>query len=102
MTRTKVVALLAVVVLMLGACAAGPSSLTGTADADGDVAGFWDGLWHGIIAPITFIVSLFTDNVTPYDVNNTGGWYNFGFLLGAGVSLGGSGGGAASRRRRRD
>ena len=95
-------ALLTVLVLVLGACAPGPSSLTGTADADGDVAGFWDGLWHGFIAPVTFIISLFTENVTPYDVNNSGGWYNFGFLFGAAISLGGNGGGAASRRRRRE
>jgi len=26
-------------------------------------AGFWAGLWHGIIAPITFIVSLFNPGV---------------------------------------
>lgn len=46
--------------------------------------GFWSGLWHGWISTISFIVSLFSDNVSVYAVNNTGGWYDFGFLLGIG------------------
>ncbi len=45
-------------------------------------AGFWAGLWHGIIAPITFIVSLFADGVRIYETNNNGRWYDFGFMLG--------------------
>lgn len=51
-------------------------------------AGFWAGLWHGLILIITFIISLFTDSVTIYEINNTGGWYNFGFVFGAIISLG--------------
>lgn len=51
-------------------------------------AGFWAGLWHGLILIITFIISLFTDSVTIYEINNTGGWYHFGFVLGAIISLG--------------
>jgi hypothetical protein len=46
--------------------------------------GFWGGLWHGIIAPIDFIVMLFKDNVTMYAQNNNGAWYAFGFLIGSG------------------
>lgn len=63
----------------------------------GEPAGFWLGLWHGIIAPFTFIISLFTDSVSVYAVNNTGGWYVFGFLLGVGAFS--SGAGRASKRR---
>jgi hypothetical protein len=33
-------------------------------------------------------------------VHNNGGWYNFGFLLGVMVLLGGGGSGAARRRYR--
>jgi len=47
------------------------------------------GLWHGLIAPITFIISIFTKNVRFYEVHNTGFWYNFGFVLGAGLFLSG-------------
>jgi len=54
-------------------------------------AGFLAGLWHGLILPITFIVSLFSPNVRFYEKNNSGLWYDFGFILGASSSLGGSG-----------
>ena len=47
--------------------------------------GFWSGLWHGIIAPISFFGSLLDDEIAMYAVNNNGGWYNFGFVLGAGM-----------------
>ena len=83
------VLVLAVAALVLTACAAGPNPEVGIADADGTLAGFWLGLWHGIIAPITFIISLFTDDVSIYAVNNSGGWYDFGFVLGAGILFGG-------------
>jgi hypothetical protein len=48
-------------------------------------AGFWVGLWHGIIAPIVFFVSLFYDTVSIYETNNNGPWYEFGFLIGVGA-----------------
>lgn len=51
--------------------------------------GFWGGLWHGIIAPISFVGSLFWDDIAMYAVNNNGGWYDFGFVLGAGILFGG-------------
>ena len=57
-------------------------------------AGFLAGLWHGLILPITFIVSLFSMNVRIYETNNSGRWYDFGFFLGASSSLGSSGAGA--------
>lgn len=53
--------------------------------------GFLWGLWHGIIAPVSFVGSLFMDDVALYAVNNNGGWYDFGFVLGAGIIFGGSG-----------
>jgi len=87
--RTLLFALLACT-LLLGACAAGANPTADIADADGDVAGFWLGVWHGVIAPITFIVSLFSDGVNVYEVHNNGGWYNFGFVLGAVFLIGGS------------
>lgn len=47
--------------------------------------GFWGGLWHGFISPISFIGSLFFDSIDMYAINNNGGWYRFGFVLGAGI-----------------
>jgi hypothetical protein len=54
-------------------------------------AGFIAGLWHGIISPIVFVVSLFVSDVRIYEVNNKGLWYDFGFLVGISASLGGGG-----------
>jgi hypothetical protein len=45
-------------------------------------AGFWAGVWHGNIAAITFVVSLFNKDVSIYETHNNGAWYNLGFLLG--------------------
>ena len=81
------------IVLLLSACAAGPNPAT----AEAERAGFWLGLWHGFIIPVTFVISLFTDNVNVYEVANTGNWYDFGFFLGAMVTL--SGGSRATKRR---
>lgn len=90
----------AAVLLLLSACAgaAGPNNVAHM--ATGHTSGFWAGLWHGIILPIAFIVSLFSDHVGVYDVHNNGGWYNFGFVLGAGVLLGGGGRRARVSRRK--
>ncbi len=49
--------------LVVSSCAAGPNQLRNTPDEDGEVAGFWMGLWHGLISPITFVVSLFSKTV---------------------------------------
>ena len=78
-------------ILTLVGCSAGPNSSANKAAVDGIIAGFWLGLWHGIISPITFIISLFSNSVNFYEVHNNGGWYNFGFVLGAGILFGGSG-----------
>jgi hypothetical protein len=79
-------------------CTAGPNVFKNTPGPNGSVAGFWLGLWHGFILPFAFVVSLFSEKVTIYEVHNTGIWYNFGFLLGAAMIWGG-GGGASARRR---
>lgn len=86
--------------LVLAACAAGPNTAVDVPSTEGELAGFWLGLWQGIITPITFIFSLFSENVSIYEIHNSGGWYDFGFLLGAGFFLGGSGAGANGVRRR--
>jgi hypothetical protein len=83
--------------LLLAACAAGPNELV---DTGPDPAGFWLGLWQGLISPITFIVSLFTTNVNIYEVQNNGNWYDFGFVLGVACAFGSGGwGGTAGMRR---
>ena len=74
---------------LLAACAAGRGGADLRIGPGGQSAGFWLGLWHGFISPITFIVSLFTESVSVYEVHNSGNWYDFGFVLGAGILFGG-------------
>lgn len=82
------------ILLLLSSCAAGPNPAVGSG---GDPAGFWLGLWHGIILPVTFVISLFTDTVSVYEAVNDGNWYDFGFFLGVLIALGG--GGSQARRK---
>lgn len=93
-TSLRWVLLAGVLMLVLAACAAGTNAAVDVPSAEGEVAGFWLGLWHGVIVPITWLISLFSDTVSIYEVHNNGGWYDTGFLLGAGMFLGGSGAGA--------
>ncbi len=53
-------------------------------------AGFWAGLWHGFILPITFVIRLFNPKVGIYEINNNGRWYDFGFFLGVWIIFGGA------------
>lgn len=99
MNLRRLLPLLVLLVIVLGACSAGANPEVGLPAADGDVAGFWTGLWHGLIAPITFLISLFKDTVNVYDVNNNGNWYDFGFVFGLSIAFGGSCRGAKRRRR---
>ena len=82
--------IVAFVLLLLTACTASYNPLVGEANAEGDIAGFWLGLWHGFICLITFFLSLFAKSIAIYEVHNNGGWYDFGFLLGASFALGSS------------
>ncbi len=81
--------------LMVCGCAAGPQ---GPFDA-AHPAGFWAGLWHGFIAWITFVVSLFSQ-VKMYAASNTGWPYDLGFLIGMGLWLGGGAGGACGKAKK--
>jgi uncharacterized membrane protein len=89
--------LLAVVTAGLLSGCAGPNPLVNTLGSHG-VAGFWSGLWHGMIIVITFVISIFNKNVHIYEVHNNGVWYNLGFVIGASMSLGGAARGSKKRR----
>lgn len=99
MKNTGILVFLLVVMFIFSSCLAGPNELEKTVNKDGKIAGFWKGLWHGLVSPITFIVSIFTKDVRFYEVHNTGFWYNFGFVLGAGLFL--SGGILGKRKARK-
>jgi hypothetical protein len=74
--------------VVFAACASQPP----VEDAS-DVPGFWMGLWHGFIAPIALIGEIFSSHRI-YAFPNSGGWYDFGFILG----ISAWGGGAAAGR----
>jgi hypothetical protein len=44
-------------------------------------AGFFAGIWHGWIAPITLVISIFDNKIHIYEKNNDGFWYEFGFYI---------------------
>lgn len=96
------IGVLVLLVLALSACAPRANRFADTRSPDGEVSGFWLGLWHGIISPVTFIVSLFNHRVGIYEVYNNGGWYNFGYMVGMTIILGGGGGGSSRAYSRRD
>lgn len=96
MRTKKRIAFVVLVIFLLIAISCAP----GNKRFDEKPAGFLAGLWHGIICVITFVISLFTDSVHMYVVNNSGGWYNFGFLVGAVVALGGGCRSFKKKRRR--
>ena len=63
--------------------APGPNPLVNQPDASGRVARAVAGLWHGIIAPVTLVISFFNSDVHMYEVHNAGSEYDLGFLVGA-------------------
>jgi hypothetical protein len=91
----KLIFICALIVLILTATSCTP----GNERFDEKPAGFWAGLWHGFICVFTFIIGLFTNKVTMFEVNNSGNWYNFGFLIGAAIFLGGSCGPSCKKRK---
>ncbi len=83
MNKLKI-ALIFSTVLILSGCA---STMTFEQASEATQLGFWSGLWHGAIAPLAFIISLFDDNVAMYAINNNGNFYNLGFLIGINGAL---------------
>jgi len=74
----------ALTILLLAGCASQP------APEVNDPPGFFSGLLHGFLMLFSLIGSIFTD-VRIYAFPNSGGWYDFGFFLGASSFLGGGG-----------
>lgn len=62
--------------------APGPNPLINQPDGAGLVARAGAGLWHGIIAPVTLVISFFNSDVHMYEVHNAGSEYDLGFLIG--------------------
>ena len=89
----RVICLIVIAVVLLAGCMPGSGRHTTE-----EPSGFFWGIWHGWIAPISLIVSLFRPELRVYETSNTGWWYDFGFYV---AIVGGFGGLSLSRRRRR-
>ena len=67
--------------------APGPNPLMNQPDSTGRIARAGAGLWHGIIAPATLLVSFFNSDVRMYQVHNAGSEYDLGFLVGVAIVI---------------
>lgn len=89
-------------IFLLGMIVAFVLILTGCMPGDGtytsdNPAGFFWGIWHGWIAPISLIVGFFNENIRVYEIANTGWWYDLGFYI---AIISGFGGLSLSRKKR--
>jgi polyferredoxin len=99
MKLTTLIVTVLLIIFTLASCAAGPNTMRVQNRDENRSAGFWKGLWHGIITPVTFIISLFNKNINIYEVRNNGNWYNFGYVLGIMIIFSGGSGGACKARK---
>jgi hypothetical protein len=75
----------------------------GMATVSAQPAGFWLGLWQGLIVILAFIVSWFDTSITIYQAGNNGFWYNLGYIFGLCIALGsGARGSRATRRAKKN
>ena len=61
-------------------------------------AGFFAGIWHGWLAPVSLVVRLIKPEIRIYEIFNTGWWYDFGYYI---AVISGLGGLSMRRARRR-
>lgn len=97
MNRKKIIIILLAAVLTLFV-------LTGCVPGDGSYtikkpAGFFSGIWHGWIAPVSLIIGLVDKNIRIYENVNTGWFYDFGFYI---AIISGFGGLSLFRKRNKD
>ena len=75
--KVIMISILSIVILIM---------LTGCIPGDGTQtvikpAGFFWGIWHGWIAPISLIIGFFKSSIRVYEATNIGWWYDFGFYI---------------------
>ncbi len=65
-----------IVVLTLAGCMPGDGT-----NSAAQKAGFFSGVWHGWIAPVSLIFGLFDKDIRIYEINNSGWMYDFGYYI---------------------
>jgi hypothetical protein len=78
--------------VFLTACVPGDGSAT-----INKPAGFFWGVWHGWISPISLIIGIINHNIRIYETANTGWWYDLGYYS---AIISGFGGLSLTRRRK--
>ena len=68
--------LLLITLVTIAGCMPGDGSYTAE-----EPAGFFWGVWHGLIAPISLIWGLFNADIRLYEPLNTGWAYDLGFYI---------------------
>jgi hypothetical protein len=94
MNRKNILFLFLIVIMIVTINGCMPGSGASTTK---NPAGFFTGVWHGWIAPISLIVGLFNPEVRVYESFNIGWWYDFGFYV---AILGGFGGFSLFRKKK--
>jgi hypothetical protein len=92
--KIGIVLILTFFILLLSGCAPGSGSSTTE-----NPAGFFTGVWHGWIAPISLIWGIFNESIRVYEPINSGWFYDFGFYI---AIIGGFGGISLFRRQKKD
>lgn len=83
----------------INVAAPGPNPEMNKPDAHGQIASILLGIWHGLISPITLVLSFVYPGTQMYEVHNDGSPYNLGFLLGIILVWAIVGAGIGGRRR---
>jgi hypothetical protein len=88
---------MALLILLIGLAMLTTGCLPGDgASTKGSPAGFFSGIWHGWIAPLSLVLGIFNRAIRIYEPINTGWWYDLGFYA---AVIGGFGSISLFRRR---
>lgn len=90
--KVKLTVIILISLFLLSACMPGDGSYS-----TDEPATFLSGIWHGWIAPISLILSIWNSNLSIYESINTGFWYDFGFYI---AIISGFGGFSLSRKKK--
>lgn len=90
--KKSLVVLLIIAVISLASCLPGDGKHTLEKPA-----GFFWGIWHGWVAPVSLIGGLFNRSLRVYETYNAGWWYDLGFYM---AIISGFGGLSLARKRK--
>ena len=96
MNKKKIVLIVIMVMILVLFAGCVPNDGTYTVQKP---AGFFWGIWHGWIAPVSLILGLFNKTTRIYEVTNTGSGYDLGFYM---AIISGFGGLSLFRRKKND